>query len=72
MKEHGSVYGTDDSRWLLARNYLLNEAPDALFRFYAKHGPHLGRLAQSSPAARERLRPFADYLVAKGIALQGV
>jgi hypothetical protein len=63
-----AVLGDADPRWLLARRYLLTDAPEGLVRFYITHGPRLGAAARRLPWLRQLLRPLVDFMVRKGAA----
>lgn len=57
------VFGESDPRWLQARDYMINLAPDDLFLLYAEHGEELARQVRFDPELKAELLPSFEALV---------
>jgi hypothetical protein len=55
-----------DDRWLAARAFMLNEAPEYTKRLYAEHGEMLAKRIHNNPAMREELRPSFEEFARRG------
>ena len=58
-----AVYGADNPRWLLFRDWLAFQAPAWLRGAYVRHGEWLGRLAARNCLLRRALRPLMDRAI---------
>jgi len=63
-----AVYGADNPKWLLARHYMLNLAPDELRESYMKYGPELSVIVRSDERLRLALEPKFDAFVDAAVA----
>lgn len=58
------VYGKDDPRWILFRQWMFTCAPGWFFRFYVAHGEQFARLVKRLPWLRRPLRRWMDRRIA--------
>ena len=58
-----AVYGADNPRWLLFRDWLAFQAPVWLRRAYLRHGERLAGLVAHSGLLRRALRPLMDRAI---------
>jgi hypothetical protein len=55
-----------DERWVAARAYMLNEAPEYTKRLYAEHGEELAAKVRKDPALRTELKPVFEEFARRG------
>lgn len=55
------VYGANNPRWMLFRNYLLNEAPDGFREFYLRNGERIASMMSDADCAL--VQPLMDNLI---------
>lgn len=55
------VYGVNNPRWTLFRNYLLNEAPDWFREFYLRNGERIASMMSDADCAL--VQPLMDNLI---------
>jgi len=60
-----SVYGIDDPRWLLARDYVVFMSPRPFYRFYVKYGERIAGWLDRHNWAKKFFKPFFDSMVRK-------
>jgi hypothetical protein len=58
------VYGVDDPRWLVFRDWLTADAPTWLHDLYGKHGEAFAAWIRDKPAVKRVLRVFMDSAIA--------
>jgi len=58
-----AVYGADNPRWLLFRDWLTFQAPAWLRGAYLRHGESFARLVSRSGLLRAGLRPMMDRAI---------
>jgi hypothetical protein len=58
-----AVYGADNPRWLLFRDWLAFQAPGGLRQVYLRHGEAVARLVGHSALLRHLLRPLMDRAI---------
>jgi hypothetical protein len=58
-----AVYGEDNPRWLLFRDWLAFQAPAWLRGGYVRHGESFARLVRHSALLRGLLRPAMDRAI---------
>ncbi len=58
-----AVYGVENPRWLLFRDWLRNDAPRWFHRSYLRHGERVGRAVARSSLLRRALRPLMDRAI---------
>ena len=58
-----AVYGADNPRWLLYRDWLGNDAPLWFARAYLRFGERAGRVVARSRLLRRALRPLMDRAI---------
>lgn len=58
-----AVYGADNPRWLLFRDWLAFQAPAGLRRTYVRHGEAFAGLVERSALLRRMLRPLMDRAI---------
>ncbi len=66
-----SVYGATDPRWLLARHYMLNDAPKPLLRLYQTHGRRVAGWLDRHAWAKRFVKPVFDWMVKKVVTSNG-
>lgn len=58
-----AVYGEDDIRWLIFREWLLTDAPGWLRKAYMKYGPAFAEWLKNKPLAKAVVKWFMDGVV---------
>jgi hypothetical protein len=59
------VYGVDDPRWLVFRDWLTADAPAWLHDLYGKHGEAFAAWIRAKLAVKRVLRVLMDHVVVK-------
>jgi hypothetical protein len=54
------VFGADNPKWVLFRNWLLNDGPEALREWYLKRGEELAAALKANPAEKGWVREFME------------
>lgn len=57
------VYGIDNPRWLVFREWMLSEAPQWLRKVYLKHGPRWAAWISDKPTIKRGLRVVMDWII---------
>jgi hypothetical protein len=65
------VYGVDDSRWLIFRDWLLSDAPGWLRDAYGAHGEAFAKWIHDKPVVKRGLRVLMDRAIAERPAPAG-
>ncbi len=65
------VYGEDDPRWLLFREWLTTDAPGWLLDAYGAHGESFATWIHDKPAVKTALRLLMDRAIASRLAAMG-
>lgn len=55
-----------DNRWLAAREFMINEAPDYVKRMYADHGEELAERVANDPETKAELLPVFEEFARRG------
>lgn len=58
-----SIYGVGDPRWLMARHYVLHNAPGIFRRFYLHHGKKIAAWLDRHTWAKRFVKPLFDWMV---------
>ena len=56
------VYGADSSKWVDFRNWMMTDAPNWLFKLYARHGENFAGTVKRRPWLKRILRPAMDLV----------
>lgn len=67
-----AIFGADDDRWLDAREYILNDAPEEFRNAYLLHGASLAVRVHDDPDLKARLTPAFEHFAALGRARKEV
>ena len=54
------VYGSWNPKWMLFREWMLNDSPGWFKRMYLKHGPKIAEFIHDKPLLRKLVRRFMD------------
>ena len=57
------IYGADNPKWLVARDYILNHASDELRDAYLTNGPALAARVKADPSLKAELKPIFDNFI---------
>jgi hypothetical protein len=57
------VYGEDNPKWLLFREWMVTSSPDCVFEFYAKHGESIANFISDKPIAKRIIRFVMDMVI---------
>ena len=64
------VYGNDNPKWLLFREWLLADAPKWFHNLYMKHGPAFAEFIKSKPTLKRFIRKWMDARIESKFAPQ--
>jgi hypothetical protein len=59
------IYGITSFKWLVFREWLLNQAPDWFFNFYTKRGEKLANYVKDRPKFKPIIKYFMDKVVVR-------
>lgn len=62
------VYGSDNYKWLVFRDYVLNDAPEWFRSLYIKHGEKFAEFIKDKPVLKYMVRKMMDVIVNKSIS----
>lgn len=54
------IYGTEDTRWVHLRDYLIENAPEDFLEFYATHGMDIAKQIRDDPEFKARIKVLMD------------
>jgi hypothetical protein len=58
-----AVFGEDNPKWLLFREWMLTKAPNEVFSYYLMHGEELAERVKASPELRAELLPLMENCI---------
>lgn len=61
------AFGEDDLRWLLFRDWMLNDAPEEFRGFYLKNGPEIAKAIKHQPMVKELIAHLMQEIINNGI-----
>lgn len=61
------VYGEDNFKWEIFRDWLVNEAPDALLHVYKEHGEAFAGFIKDKPALKSVIRVIMNFIVRRHV-----
>lgn len=62
------AYGQDNYKWLVFRDYVLNDAPEWFRNLYIKHGEKFAEFIKDKPIMKYMVRKMMDVIVNKSIS----
>lgn len=62
------VYGEDNPKWLLFRDWMLHRAPEAFRAWYLAHGPEVAHWIRNRAADKARVRRWMDAIISNETA----
>ena len=65
------VYGVEDGRWLLFRDWMLHRAPAAFRAWYLAHGPAIAEWIRDRADDKARIRRWMDSIIENETAAPG-
>src|SRR4249919_1674666 len=60
-----AVYGEDNPRWMLFREWLLNDAPRWFRDLYVRHGQSVARWITPHERVKSVVRHWMDFVIAR-------
>lgn len=57
------IYGIDDSRWMIFRDWMLHDSPTWFLRLYVRHGERFARWLHTHPMIKAAIKPWFDARV---------
>ena len=57
------VYGADNPKWLLFREWMFTKAPKWLLRLYLRYGEHISEIIRPMPRVKSIIRYFMDKAI---------
>ncbi|MGB1290522.1 MAG: hypothetical protein ACPG5Z_00220 [Pseudoalteromonas sp.] len=61
-----AIFGEENPKWLMARNYVLNIGPKWFRDFYLKHGENFAKKVEKSKTLKIILKPLFEYFAFRG------
>lgn len=61
------VYGEDNFKWEIFRDWLVNEAPEALLHVYKEHGEAFAGFIKDKPALKSAIRVLMNFIVRRHV-----